>query len=77
MSRIATAEDIQTALHVGAAAISQPQSAFLNVPVPDGFAHEDALLQLVRLIIPLLEHGMPEREIAKRLMRYHPLVEGA
>ena len=47
------------------------------IQVPSGFAHEEALLQLARLVDSLLEHGMPEREIAKRLMRYHPAQEGA
>ena len=46
------------------------------VPVPPGFKDEEALKQLARLVISLLEHGMPEREIAKRLMRYHPAGEG-
>lgn len=46
------------------------------VPVPQGFKNEEALRQLARLVVSLLEHGMPEREIAKRLMRYHPAQEG-
>lgn len=62
-------------LDAGAAAISQPQPAVV-VPVPEGFAHEEALQQLSQLVITLLVNGMPEREIAKRLMRYHPMVEG-
>lgn len=46
------------------------------IPVPPGFKNEEALRQLARLVVSLLEHGMPEREIAKRLMRYHPAQEG-
>lgn len=46
------------------------------IPVPPDFAYEDALKELAQLLISLLKNGMPEREIAKRLMRYHPAVEG-
>ena len=47
------------------------------VEVPAGFQHADALQRVARLVVELLNSGMPEREIAKRLMRYHPAMEGA
>jgi hypothetical protein len=50
--------------------------AVIPVPVSDGFAHEEALQRLAALLIQLLSSGMPEREIARRLMRYHPMAEG-
>ena len=75
MSRIGTVSDIQPALY-GSTDTRPPQPAVVSVPVPEGFAHEDALQQLACLVVALLASGMPEREIAKRLMRYHPMTEG-
>jgi hypothetical protein len=46
------------------------------VPIPDGFAHGEALTRIAQLAAQLLEMGMPEWELAKRLMRYHPAQEG-
>lgn len=46
------------------------------IHVPEGFSHEEALQRINRLVIALLESGMSEREINKRLARYHPMVEG-
>lgn len=50
--------------------------AVVIVPVPVGFRHEEALQQIARLVVSLLESGMPEREINRRLARYHPAQEG-
>lgn len=52
------------------------QGLVIRIPIPESFAHDEALQRLASLIIQLLSSGMPERELAKRLMRYHPAVEG-
>lgn len=46
------------------------------VPVPPDFRDEEALKRLGRLAAELLSSGMPERELARRLTRYHPAQEG-
>lgn len=51
-------------------------NAVVIIPVPNGFPHEEALIQLNQLLIALLVGGMPVRELTKRLMRYHPAQEG-
>lgn len=53
---------------------SSPGEAW--VPIPDGFTDTEALRRLAHLVATLLLSGMPERELAKRLTRYHPAQEG-
>ena len=53
-----------------------PATDVVIIQVPAGFRHEEALKELAQLVITLLKNGMPEHEIAKRLMRYHPAQEG-
>jgi hypothetical protein len=53
-----------------------PATDVVIIQVPPGFRHDEALKELNQLLISLLKNGMPEREIARRLMRYHPAQEG-
>lgn len=66
----------ETAVLMEDATNNEVMAAVSIIPIPDGFRYEEALQQLARLVIALLDGGMPEREIAKRLMRYHPAQEG-
>lgn len=56
--------------------VSGKTPIMLEIPIPDGFRHAEELLSLSHLVVELLANGMPEREIANRLMRYHPAGEG-
>ena len=55
-----------------------PDRAVVILPVPNGFQHEEELIRIARMVVDILASGaMPEREIARRLIRYHPAMEGA
>lgn len=54
-----------------------PASAVVIIPVPAGFRHEEALIRLCNLLIPILSSGViSERELTKRIIRHHPAGEG-
>lgn len=49
----------------------------LPVPVPKDFAHDEQLLRLCALLIPVLSSGViSENELTKRIIRHHPAMEG-
>ena len=54
-----------------------PPYRMVSVPVPVEFLHDEPLLRLCALLVPILSSGViTERELAKRLIRHHPAQEG-
>lgn len=74
-----TPETIYVAIPVEALPFDQapPPYRMVPVPVPVEFLHEEALLRLCALLIPILSSGaISERELTKRIIRHHPAQEG-